>query len=203
MANRRRWYYCSESRYIEAVNDEDSPSRKETTLENEVIEDLLEDLEELDESADSPEERRVIRRITNQVKGLSGGSIFGIDDLAQQIVGGFILAAPFVVTEEVWNLAAGMNWIQWVVTVFIVLGIGYGTLYRADDDRDVEREDSVGGLPIRFVSLVFISYLSVTLLAFVFDAPNTFGAAPATTVRAISIGAMFSVVGAATADSLF
>ena len=55
------------------MNDKDSPARKETTLENEVIEDLLEDLEDLDESADSPEERRVIRRITNQVKGLSGG----------------------------------------------------------------------------------------------------------------------------------
>ena len=185
------------------MNEKDSPTWEETALEEEALENLLEDLEDLEEAADSPAERRLIRRITSQAKGLSGRRVFGIDDFAQQIVGGFILSAPFIVTEEVWNLAAGMNWIQWVVTVFIVLGIGYGALYRADDERDAEREESIGGLPLRFVSLVFISYLSVTILAFVFDAPTTFGAAPATTVKAISIGAMFSVVGAATADSLF
>jgi uncharacterized membrane protein len=167
------------------------------------IEDLLDDLEDLEESADSPEERRVIRRSIRQLGRVSGGRIFGLDDVAQQIVGGFILSAPFVVTEEVWSLAAAMNWIQWAITVFIVFAIGYGTLYRADDDRDADREESIGGLPLRFVSLVLISYLSVTILAFVFDAPETFGAAPTTTVKAISIGAIFSVVGAATADSLF
>jgi uncharacterized membrane protein len=176
---------------------------EETPLEEGAIEELIDDLEDLEESADSPEERRLIRRTIRQVKALSARRIFGLDDLAQQIVGGFILSAPFVVTEEVWNLAAAMNWLQWVITVFMVFAIGYGTLYRADDDRDAEREESIGGLPLRFVSLVLISYLSVTILAFVFDAPETFGAAPTTTVKAVSIGAIFSVVGAATADSLF
>lgn len=180
-----------------------SQPSEEPTPEEEAIEELLEDLEDLEESADSRAERRVVRRAIDQVKGLSGGQIFGLDDLAQQIVGGFIFSAPFVVTEEVWSLAAGMSWVQWAITVFMVFVIGYGTLYRADEDRDAEREESIGGLPLRFVSLVVISYLSVTILAVVFDAPETFGAATTTTVKAISIGAIFSVVGAATADSLF
>jgi len=42
----------------------------------------------------------------------------------------------------------------------------------------------------------------VAILAFVLSAPTTFDATDATTIRAISIGAIFSVVGAATADSL-
>ncbi|MFB6146279.1 MAG: DUF2391 family protein [Halobacteriaceae archaeon] len=134
---------------------------------------------------------------------LTGRRVFGVDDVAQQIVGGFILSAPFVVTEEVWALAAAMTWLQWAVTVFMVVAIGYGTLYRADDERDAEREESVAGLPLRFVSLLLISYLSVATLAFVFSAPTTFGATPGTTLKAVSIGAVFSVVGAATADSLF
>jgi uncharacterized membrane protein len=165
--------------------------------------DLLDDLEALEESVDSREERRIVRRTIHALDRLSGGRIFGLDDLAQQIVGGFILSAPFVVTEEVWNLAASMDWLQWAITVVMVVAIGYGTLYRADDDRDADREESIAGLPLRFVSLMLISYLSVATLAFVFDAPETFGATPASTVKAISIGAIFSVVGAATADSLF
>ena len=171
--------------------------------EDDELDELIEELEELEESADSPDERRTLRRTRSLLGHLSRSSIFGFDDLTQQIVGGFILSGPFVVTEEVWNLAAAMNGIQWVLTVLVVFGIGYGALYRVDDDRDPDEEGSIAGLPIRFISLVFVSYLSVTILAFVFGAPGTFGATGATAGKAISIGAIFSVVGAATADSLF
>ena len=155
------------------------------------IEELLDDLEDLEETADSRREQRVLRRTIGRLSRASRGRIFGVDDVAQQIVGGFILSA------------AGMTWLQWIITVFMVFAIGYGTLYRADDDRDAEREESIGGLPLRFVSLLVISYSSVAILAFVFAAPATFDATATTTVKAISIGAIFSVVGAATADSLF
>ncbi|WP_251342001.1 DUF2391 family protein [Haloplanus halophilus] len=140
---------------------------------------------------------------------------FKLTDTAQQIVGGFLLAGPFVVTEEVWTLAANMSWVQALATVGIVLGIGYGALYKADD-RDPERETEIGGVPLRFVSLIVVSYCSVVALALAFGAPGTFlGDPPGPTVggvavrtvevtlKAVSVGAVFSVVGAATADSLF
>ncbi len=177
-------------------DDEDEPDQRE-------VEELLEDLEELEDVVDSPVERRVIARTIETLTRFTGGRIFGLDDVAQQIVGGFILSAPFVVTEEVWSLATTMNWVQWGITVLMVLGIGYGTLYRANDDRDPDQERAVLGIPLRFVSLILISYLSVAVLAFVFNAPETFDAAPSTTLKAICIGAIFGVVGAATADSLF
>jgi uncharacterized membrane protein len=107
------------------------------------------------------------------------------------------------VTEEVWSLAAGMSTLQWGVTVGMVVLIGYGTLYSADEERDPDRETAVAGLPVRFLSLMGVSYLSVVTLALVFNAPATFGAGAETTARAVSIGAIFSVVGAATADSVF
>ena len=137
---------------------------------------------------------------------------YKLADTAQQVVGGFLLAGPFVVTEEVWTLAASMAWYQAVATVVIVLGIGYGALYKADDGRDPDREADVGGVPLRFVSLVAVSYLSVLILALAFDAPETFldgvhdGAVvgqPLVTLKAVSVGAVFSVVGAATADSVW
>jgi uncharacterized membrane protein len=144
---------------------------------------------------------------------------FRLADTAQQIVGGFLLAGPFVVTEEVWTLAADMTWVQAVATVGIVLATGYGTLYKADD-RDPDSESGVGGVPLRFVSLILVSYCSVLVLALSFGAPGTFldGGTGTTvgvgrftvalgtvevTLKAVSVGAVFSVIGAATADSLF
>jgi uncharacterized membrane protein len=176
--------------------DESAPTEQE-------VEALIDDLKELQGTVDSAEERRVVRRTIRTLDRLTGGRMFGLDDMAQQIVGGFVLSAPFVVTGEVWDLAAGMNWIQWAITVVMVVSIGYGALYRAAQQHDAGREESFAGLPVRFISLVLVSYLSVTILTFVFAAPATFGASHATTLKAVSIGAIFAVVGAATADSLF
>ena len=135
---------------------------------------------------------------------------FKTADVAQQMVGGFLLAGPFVVTAEVWQLATNMNTVQLVLAVAIVFLIGYGALYKADQ-RDPDRETEVAGVPVRFLSLMTVSFGSVLLLALVFDAPATFFAdfdvAPGdqllVTAKAVSVGAIFSVVGAATADSVF
>ena len=139
---------------------------------------------------------------------------FALADSAQQIVGGFLLAGPFVVTEEVWDLASDMTGIQALATVLIVFLIGYGALYKADDDRDPDREAEVAGIPTRFISLMLVSFGSVAILSLAFGAPDTFleetytAGEPTmltvtTTLKAISVGAVFSVVGAATADSVF
>jgi len=140
---------------------------------------------------------------------------YAVSDTAQQVVGGFLLAGPFVVTEEVWLLASRMGLAHTLVTVGIVAAIGYGALYGADEDRDPDREAEVAGVPVRFVSLMAVAFGSVAVLALAVTAPSTFlveggilpdpttAAVAATTARAVSVGAIFAVVGAATADSLF
>ncbi len=148
----------------------------------------------------------------------SGRSRYRFADTAQQTVGGFLLAGPFVVTEEVWVLAANMTVWHAAVTVAVVAGIGYGALYKADDDRDPEREAEVAGVPVRFLSLMAVAYGSVALLALAVTAPTTLGTVALTSVgvddpargqvalvtaKAVSVGAVFAVVGAATADSVF
>ena len=134
---------------------------------------------------------------------------FLLADSAQQIVGGFLLAGPFVVTEEVWVLAANMTLFHTLGTVAIVFGIGYATLYKADTTRDVDTEQEIAGVPLRFISLMVVSFGAVAILALLFNAPSTFLEPAGTeeitfvTIKAISVGAIFSVVGAATADSVF
>ncbi len=134
---------------------------------------------------------------------------YRLADSAQQVVGGFLLAGPFVVTEEVWLLAQNMTWAHTMVTAVIVFAIGYGALYRADDNRDPDSEIELVGVPVRFVSLMAVSFGSVAVLALTLTAPSTFLGdltfleRVTVTVRAVTIGAIFSVVGAATADSVF
>ncbi|EMA26024.1 DUF2391 family protein [Haloarcula amylolytica] len=140
---------------------------------------------------------------------------YRVADTAQQLVGGFLLAGPFVVTEEVWVLAENMSWYHAVVVVGIVFAIGYGALYKADAGRDIDTEAEVAGIPVRFVSLMIVAFGSVAILATALTAPDTFlvdgGILPdptpttvaLTTLKAIIVGAIFSVVGAATADSVF
>ena len=99
---------------------------------------------------------------------------FKFVDIAQQVVGGFLLAGSFVVTEEVWTLAANMDTPNGVVIAAIVLAIGYGTLYGVDDEHDPDRERDVAGVPARFLSLIGVAFGSVVILALVFDAPETF-----------------------------
>ena len=158
-------------------------------------------------------------RRDSKVAGVSGRAPrYRLADTAQQTVGGFLLAGPFVVTEEVWVLAANMTAWHAVATVAIVAGIGYGALYKADDDRDPDREAEVAGVPVRFLSLMAVAYGSVALLAVAVTAPTTLGTTALGTVgvadptrsqvalvtlKTVSVGAIFSVVGAATADSVF
>lgn len=188
---------------IKGVTEREPGSPDDAPPTEQEVEALIDELKELQQTVDSPEERRVVRRTIRTLDRLTGGRMFGLDDIAQQTVGGFVLSAPFVVTGEVWDLAREMDWIQWGITVLMVVSIGYGALYRIAQQHDANSEESIVGLPLRFVSLVFVSYLSVTILTFVFDAPVTFGATPAVTLKAVSISAIFAVVGAATADSLF
>lgn len=134
---------------------------------------------------------------------------YALADSAQQLVGGFLLAGPFVVTEEVWVLAANMNALHVATTIAIVVGIGYAALYKADAGRDPDQEMDVAGVPVRFISLMAVSYGSVLLLGLAFSAPETFVGGGSTlakwtiTLKAASVGAVFSVIGAATADTLF
>lgn len=130
-------------------------------------------------------------------------------DTAQQIVGGFLLSGPFVVTQEVWMLARNMTLFHSLFLVGTVMAIGYGGLYGADNDRDPRREAAIVGILIRFISVMIVAFGSVGTLAFAITAPDLFlsdldaSHRLFVTFQAVSVGAIFSVVGAVTTDSLF
>lgn len=128
---------------------------------------------------------------------------FSISDLAQQVVGSFLLGGPFVVENGVWNLAKNMTIIHLLMVAILLIIIGYGASYEADENRDLDKENKVGIIPTRLISLILVSYLSVALLIFLLNAPVAFEASLLTTLKTISIVSIFSLIGAATFDTIF
>lgn len=88
------------------------------------------------------------------VSGRNERRRFKLADTAQQIVGGVLFAGSFVVTEEVWALARNMSSVQSALIVGIVAAVGYASLYKADPNRDPDRKRDIGGIPLRFLSLM-------------------------------------------------
>ena len=86
-----------------------------------------------------------------------------VADSAQQIVGGSLLAGPFVVTEEVWLLAENTSLLQTVATIGVVCGTGYATLFKADTNSDPTTEQRIARVPVRFLSLMMVAFGSVTI----------------------------------------
>ena len=134
---------------------------------------------------------------------------FGLDDIAQQAVGGLLVGGPFIVTEEVWSIAAAMSIYNVITTFLIVIIMGYGILYVAVL-RDPKVEASIGGIiPLRFISLILIAYLSSITVATATGTPSYFADSEKLpdiawlTFKASTTIAIFTVMGAGTVDSVF
>ncbi|MFB6216704.1 MAG: DUF2391 domain-containing protein [Candidatus Aenigmatarchaeota archaeon] len=112
-----------------------------------------------------------------------------------------LLAGPFIVEGGVWDLAKGMSTIHSLFATLIVFVIGYGAL-NADKSRNLDKERKVLGIPVRFISLILVTYLSVFTLIYTLNAPTTYTATLLESMRVASIAAIFSIIGAATADSV-
>jgi uncharacterized membrane protein len=127
---------------------------------------------------------------------------FGGDDFFQQLMGSMLLSGPFVFTQEIWQLAAGMSGIQAFCMLLLSAALGYGVLYVASQDRDWELERKVFGLTLRYVSLLTVSMISVVMLIGLTSAASTFGASFFGMLKAMTVFSIFSIIGAATADNL-
>lgn len=139
--------------------------------------------------------RKILQKASNSYP-------FGKDDFFQQIIGSALLSAPFIFTEEVWNIAANTSLPQSVASVGVTLMLGHGILYIAKQDRDFETERKLLGVTLRYISLMCVTFGSVFLILLLTATAQTFDATAVQIVKTVSIISIFSVIGASTADNL-
>lgn len=152
----------------------------------------------------------LVKRIIGKRKGVislvkrsSKLERFGLDDLAQQIVGAFILSAPFSVTEEVWNLANNLSFFRVLILIFFTVFVSTLIIYYTKFQR-VAKED-IGKpyvhIPKRLVSLFIVSYSCAFLVLWLFGVIGHI-TDPYWIFKLVVFVSFFSSLGAATVDIL-
>jgi uncharacterized membrane protein len=116
--------------------------------------------------ADSGREGKV-RSIVSRVSN-GRPDRFSFDDLAQQIVGAFLFSAPFAVTEEVWNLANSLTLERIIFIFFFTVLISTLIVYYTKFQKVAKETIAHTSIPKRLVSIILVSYFSVTLLLWMF-----------------------------------
>ncbi len=107
--------------------------------------------------------KSVVSRVSN-----SKPDKFNFDDLAQQIVGAFLFSAPFAVTEEVWNLANSLTLERIIFIFFFTVFISTMIIFYTKFQKVAKETIGHTSIPKRLVSIILVSYFSVTLLLWMF-----------------------------------
>ena len=126
---------------------------------------------------------------------------FAWDDLAQQIVGALVLAAPLAVTEEVWRLSGRLDLIHIGLIMGVTLLFNILLIYYAKYQL-VESERILGIIPTRLFSQMGVSYTAagvmLTILGVIVYEVVGWGSI----FKLIVFVGMFSNIGAGAADLL-
>jgi uncharacterized membrane protein len=122
---------------------------------------------------------------------------FATKDIAQQIVGATILSAPFAVSEEVWNLAKGLDIVH-IISLVIVTIFFDVLLFNYTKYQNLERKKLM--LPLRIISLIIVTYVTSAVVLSVFGVIGGQIQDPFWAMRLIVMVGLFANIGASTAD---
>lgn len=126
---------------------------------------------------------------------------FAWDDLAQQIVGALVLAAPLAVTEEVWRLSGRLDALHVGAIVGVTLLFNILLIYYAKY-QIVEQERILGIIPTRLFSQMVVSYSAAGVMLTILGVIGYEVVEWDNIIKLIIFVGMFSNIGAGAADLL-
>jgi uncharacterized membrane protein len=126
---------------------------------------------------------------------------FAWDDLAQQIVGALVLAAPLAVTEEVWHLSSQLDFFRIGAIVGLTLLFNILLMYYAKY-QVIEQERILGIVPTRLFSQMVVSYTAAGLMLTILGVIGYEVVGWEPTLKLIVFVGLFSNIGAGAADLL-
>ena len=127
---------------------------------------------------------------------------YGWDDVAQQIVGAFILSAPISVTQEVWQLAQHLDSLRLSIIILMTVAVTTLILYYTRFQKLAMEEVGDTPIPKRLLSLFIISYGVTASVLWMLGIIGVEIVDPYWSVKLIVLVGFFSSIGAAAADIL-
>lgn len=126
---------------------------------------------------------------------------FAWDDLAQQIVGALVLAAPLAVTEEVWRLSSHLDIFHVGMIIGLTLLFNILLIYYAKYQL-VEQERILGIIPTRLFSQMVVSYTAAGVMLYILGVIGYAVVGWSAIAKLIIFVGLFSNIGAGAADLL-
>lgn len=174
--------------------------KKEIDETGENVEDIKEDIEEIKENIGSLKRTLIVGKdFVSKVGNLVLPDKFAFKDIAQQIVGATILSAPFTVTQEVWELARNMHFVNVLALILITLTFDI-LLYYYTKYRKFEGYKSFIQFPLRIISLIIVTYTTSFIMLTVLGVIGTQVVSLIWSIKLIVLVGLFANIGAGTAD---
>ncbi|WP_461831302.1 DUF2391 family protein [Aquifex sp.] len=123
----------------------------------------------------------------------------GFSDLVQELIGAMIIALPFSLTEEVWEISERLSFfrilIVYLITVFTVfLFIKYSKL------QNWEQQNVLGFIPLRLITSLSISFFISLLFLTLFGVYPDMIKDLSTLLKASLLVSIFAVIGSLGVD---
>ncbi|MBD3155089.1 MAG: DUF2391 family protein [Candidatus Aenigmarchaeota archaeon] len=150
--------------------------------------------------------KKLVQKFLRNRLGLTlpkkNGSRFQTKDVAQQIIGAILFASPFIITQELWELAFSLNLTRIIIlltstvinSILIVYFAEYQKLKKEIEGFDLLR------VPIRLISLLVVSYTVSTTLLWTIGVIGIKIVNPIWSIKLVILTSFFASIGAATAD---
>ncbi len=173
---------------------------KEVDETGEDVDEIKEDIEEIKENIGAMRKtvskgRQMFSRVATRVLP----DKFAFKDIAQQIVGATILSAPFVVTEEVWNLAKNLDLGHIIALIIITLTFDILLFYYAKYQK-VEGTKFLNVFPTRILSIIVVTYSTSFIILTVLGVIGGRIQEPIWAAKLVVLVGLFANIGAGTAD---
>ncbi|GAB6065850.1 DUF2391 family protein [Aquifex pyrophilus] len=157
----------------------------------------MDKLNEIDRKVDDLEKK--INEMYEDFESSKKKQKLGFSDLVQELIGAMIIALPFSLTEEVWELAKRLSFLR-VLVVYLITVITVFLFIKYSKLQNWEHQNVLGFIPLRLITSLsisfFISLLFLTLFGVYPDMIKDFP----TLLKASLLVSIFAVIGSLGVD---
>jgi len=182
---------------VDKIIEEVGDIKKEVDETGEDVEDIKEHIEDIKEDLGELKDLSKKKGFFSRVASVLP-SKFSFQDIAQQIVGAAILAAPFSVTEEVWNLSNNLGAIHIIALIAITIIFNILLFYYTKFQQIEEKSFFL--FPKRILSLIIVTYTTSAIVLLIFGVIGGQVVDPIWAAKLIVMVGFFANIGAGTAD---
>ena len=159
--------------------------------------DMERKLEDMDRKLEDIEEK--ITELFNDYENSKREQTLKFSDLVQELIGALIIALPFSLTEEIWELASRLS-LGRVFLIFLITVLVVYLFLRFSKLQNWAMQNVLGFIPLRLITSLSVSLLVSFFSILLFGIYPDFLNSPEQVVKATLLVSTFAVIGSLGVD---